>query len=98
MNINDLITFEVNGKKCVALVRKLTECECFRLMAVPERDIDKMRTCGISRSAQYKLAGNSIVAGRGEKDENGNFDGVLFNIFRKMFIDTENENAQMELF
>lgn len=98
MNINDLITFEVNGKKCVALVRKLTEKECFCLMAVPECDIDKMRTCGISRSAQYKLAGNSIVAGRGEKDENGNFDGVLFNIFRKMFIDAENENAQMELF
>lgn len=98
MNIDDLVTFEIGGKKCVALVRKLTEKECFRLMGVPDEDIDKMRTCGISRSAQYKLAGNSIVAGRGEKDENGNFDGVLFNIFRKMFIDTENENAQMELF
>ena len=98
MNIKDMVTFEVNGKKCVALVRKLTERECFRLMGVPEENIDMMRTCGISRSAQYKLAGNSIVAGRGERDENGNFDGVLFNIFRKLFIDTENENAQMELF
>ena len=98
MNIKDMVTFEVNGKKCVAFVRKLTEREAFRLMGVPEENIDTMRTCGISRSAQYKLAGNSIVAGRGERDENGNFDGVLFNIFRKLFIDTENENAQMELF
>ena len=31
MNIEDLVTFEVNGKKCVALVRKLTERECFRI-------------------------------------------------------------------
>ena len=34
MNIEDMVTFEVNGKKCVALVRKLTERECFRLMGV----------------------------------------------------------------
>lgn len=40
----------------------------------------------ISESAQYKLAGNSIVV------------GVLFHIFRKLFIDTENENQQLELF
>ena len=25
MKIDDLVTFEVNGKKCVAFVRKLTE-------------------------------------------------------------------------
>ena len=30
MNIQDLVTFEVNGKKCVALVRKLTEREEYR--------------------------------------------------------------------
>ena len=27
MQIKDMMTFEVNGKKCVALVRKLTERE-----------------------------------------------------------------------
>ena len=27
MKIEDLVTFEVNGKKCVAFVRKLTERE-----------------------------------------------------------------------
>ena len=36
MQIKDMMTFEVNGKKCVALVRKLTERECFRLMGVDE--------------------------------------------------------------
>lgn len=103
MNIEDMETFEVIDKdgrkrKCVALVRKLTERECFRLMGVPERGIDQMCECGISRSAQYKLAGNSIVACCDEKEANGNYGGVLFNIFRKLFVEQENENAQMELF
>lgn len=98
MNIEDMVTFEVNGRKCVAFVRKLTERECGRLMAVPDGNIDQMQNCGISRSAQYKCYGNSIVAGTGTKDENGNFDGVLFNIFRKAFIDQGCESAQMELF
>lgn len=42
-------------------IRKLTERECFRLMDVRDADIDKMLNSGISRSAAYKLAGNSIV-------------------------------------
>ena len=98
MNVEDMVTFEVNGKKCVALVRKLTERECFRLMGVDEAHIDTIASCGVSRSAQYKMAGNSIVAGTGYKDNNGNYDGVLFNIFRKLFVDTACENKQMELF
>ena len=104
MNLQNLQTFEVRDpktgqmKKCVALVRKLTERECLRLMAVTDKDIDTMLSSGISRSAAYKLAGNSIVSGTGHKDENGNYDGVLFNIFRKMFIETENESQQLTLF
>lgn len=103
MNINDMVIFEIVDKdgrkrKCVAVVRKLKESECFRLMGVPELDIAAIHGCGISRSAQYKMAGNSIVAGSGTKDSNGNFDGVLFNIFRKLFVEQDNENAQMELF
>ena len=98
MNIKDMVTFEVNGKKCIALVRKLTEREAFRLMGVDEAHIDTIASCGVSRSAQYKMAGNSIVAGTGYKDNNGNYDGVLFNIFRKLFVDTACENKQMELF
>jgi len=42
-------------------IRKLTERTCFRLMGVDDKDIDKIQAAGISRSAQYQLAGNSIV-------------------------------------
>lgn len=42
-------------------IRKLTPRECGRLMDVSEPDIDKIDGCGVSRSAQYKLYGNSIV-------------------------------------
>ena len=67
-------------------IRKLTERECFRLMDVDDADIDKIQAAGISRSLQYKLAGNSICT------------GVLFHIFRKLFVDKENENKQLTLF
>lgn len=77
MNIKDMVTFEVNGKKCIALVRKLTEREAFRLMGVDEAHIDTIANCGVSRSAQYKMAGNSIVV------------DVLYHIFRTAFIPSE---------
>lgn len=73
----------------VMRIRKLTPRECGRLMAVSEKDIDTMLGCGVSKSALYKLYGNSIVSGTGTKDSKGNYDGVLFNIFRTLFIDTE---------
>jgi len=73
----------------VMTIRKLTPRECGRLMAVSEKDIDTMLCCGVSKSALYKLYGNSIVSGTGTKDSQGNYDGVLFNIFRTLFIDTE---------
>lgn len=76
---------ELEGKKF--RIRKLTPRECFRLMGVDDEDIDKIQTAGISNSAQYKLAGNSIVV------------DVLFHIFRKMFIETESEETtQLSLF
>lgn len=68
---------ELKGKKF--RIRKLTPRECFRLMGVDDKDIDKMQAAGISQSGQYKLAGNSIVV------------DVLFHIFRKMFIETEQD-------
>lgn len=55
-------------------IRKLTERECFRLMGVLDSDIDKIQSAGISKTQQYKLAGNSIVV------------NVLYHIFRKLFI------------
>ena len=85
MKIEDLVTFEVNGKKCVAFVRKLTERECFRLMGVDDAHIDTIASCGVSRSAQYKMAGNSIVV------------DVLYHIFRTAFIPSE-RGASHDLF
>ena len=58
-------------------IRKLTERECFRLMDVPEEYIDRIQAAGISRSQQYKMAGNSIVV------------ACMYHIWRKLFIDTE---------
>ena len=60
-------------------IRKLTPCECFRLMDVPQHLIDRLLSAGISNSQLYKLAGNSIVV------------AVLYHIFRKMFTETAKE-------
>lgn len=67
-------------------IRKLTPRECFRLMGVSETDIDKIQAAGISNTRQYQLAGNSIVV------------DVLEHIFRKMFVDKEQESQQLRLF
>lgn len=75
---------ELRGKKF--RIRKLTPRECFRLMGVDDKDIDKMQASGLSNSAQYKLAGNSIVV------------DVLYHLFRKMFIEQQNESQQLTLF
>lgn len=83
-DFNDKLPSELRGKKF--RIRKLTPRECFRLMGVDDADIDKMQAAGISDSAQYKLAGNSIVV------------DVLYHIFRKMFLQTENEDQQLTLF
>lgn len=65
-------------------IRKLTPRECFRLMGVSEEDIDNIQQSGISKTQQYKMAGNSIVV------------DVLYHIFRKLFVDKEPE--EMTLF
>lgn len=75
---------ELEGKKFK--IRRLTPRECFRLMGVDDKDIDTIQATGISNSAQYKLAGNSIVV------------DVLYHLFRKMFIETENESQELTLF
>lgn len=67
-------------------IRKLTPRECFRLQGVDDADIDTIQSAGISNSQQYKMAGNSITV------------DVLYHLFRKMFIETENESEQMTLF
>lgn len=83
-NIKYNLPKELEGKKF--RIRKLTPRECFRLMDVDDKDIDKIQAAGISNSAQYKLAGNSVVV------------NVLFHLFRKMFIEKESEEQQLSLF
>lgn len=67
-------------------IRKLTPREYFRLMGVSEKDIDNIQKSGISKTQQYKMAGNSIVV------------DVLYYIFKKMFVDKRNEDQQLTLF
>ena len=67
-------------------IRKLTPRECFRLMGVSDADIDKIQAAGISKSQQYKMAGNSIVV------------NWLAAIFRQLFIGNFNKVVQTEIF
>ena len=67
-------------------IRKLTPRECFRLMDVDDKDIDTIQAAGISDSQQYKLAGNSIVV------------NVLTEIFRKLLVNTQNDDRQLRMF
>ena len=67
-------------------IRKLTPTECFRLMDVDDSDIEKMKQAGIAKTNLYKLAGNSIVV------------SCMYHLFRKLFIEKENESQQLDLF
>lgn len=70
----------------IYFIRKLTPRECFRLMGVSDADIDKIQAAGISKSQQYKMAGNSIVV------------NCLVAIFRQLFIGNFNKVVQTEIF
>jgi DNA-cytosine methyltransferase len=54
-------------------LRKLTPKECFRLMGMQDKYFDRIQLLGISNSALYCMAGNSIVI------------NVLINCFGKLF-------------
>lgn len=51
-------------------------------MDVDDQDIEKMKQAGIAKTNLYKLAGNSIVV------------SCMFHLFRKLFIEKENENPE----
>lgn len=69
-------------------IRKLSPREAFRLMAVPEKDIDAIQSAGISESQQYKLAGNSIVV------------DVMTELYDNLFFGSEPQEGEsyMQLF
>lgn len=68
-NNNKLLRYEGLDKDMRLRIRRLTERESFRLMGVRDSDIDKIQAyeepgvkkSKISSTAQYVLAGNSIV-------------------------------------
>lgn len=85
----ELINFLEDILPVVMRIRKLTPRECGRLQDVDDADIDKIEASGISKSAMYKLYGNSITV------------APLFMILRKLLVDTEQEKQkgmQMTLF
>lgn len=92
----DFIQFCEDILVVVMRIRKLTARECYRLQGVSEKDIDTLLNSGLSKSAHYRLAGNSITSGGNFKDSKGNWDGPLFNIFRKMFVETEQDVVKGE--
>ena len=67
-------------------IRKLSPTECFRLMDVDDNDIEKIKQAGIAKTNLYKLAGNSICV------------SCMYHLFRKLFIEKENESQQLNLF
>ena len=77
----------INGERKESYrIRKLSEREVFRLMDVDDANIDKIQAAGISKSQQYKMAGNSICV------------NVLHHIFRKLFVKRGNESRCRTLF
>lgn len=69
-------------------IRKLTPVECFRLMGVPDSYIARMTNDEkvLSRSACYKLAGNSIVC------------DVLFYIYKNIWLYDHSDVEELGLF
>lgn len=91
MEREDFIAFCEDILPVVMRIRKLTPRECGRLMDCDEKTIDVMLNCGVSKSALYKLYGNSIGI------------ACLYGIFRKLFIEQEpdmvkGEPIQLSLF
>ena len=58
--LDDFI-YNIDGKKYLVLIRKLTPLECWRLMGFTDEDFIKAKESGVSNSQLYKQAGNSIV-------------------------------------
>lgn len=58
--LDDFI-YNIDGKRYLVLIRKLTPLECWRLMGFTDEDFIKAKDAGVSNSQLYKQAGNSIV-------------------------------------
>lgn len=92
-NMSDLVYHEQPTKEQLIeyfspriRIRKMTPRECYRLMDVPEYQINRLLASGISKSQHYKLAGNSIVV------------SCLYYIFKSLFTNEIPTNQQLTLF
>lgn len=65
---------------------KTLEERAAAIAAADKQELARIRRESICKTAQYKLAGNSITC------------SVLFHIFRKLFIDKESDAVQLSLF
>ena len=99
---------ELQGKKF--RIRKLTPRECFRLMGVDDKDIDKLMTAreaddGAKQMQNEHTSVKRVLSNSSLYKLAGNsiVVDVLFHLFRKMFIETgpdveRGEAKQLELF
>lgn len=86
MGVDDSDIDKIQAFPYESLIEHPAYSKAERFAGITEKEKRAAMKRSISDSAQYKLAGNSIVV------------DVLYHLFRKMFVDTENENPQMELF
>lgn len=86
MGVDDADIDKIQAFPYESLIEHPAYSKAERFAGITEKEKRAAMKLSLSDSAQYKLAGNSIVV------------NVLYHIFRKMFVDTENENPQMELF
>lgn len=56
-----IVAPEENSAASDLRIRKLTPCECWKLMGFTVEDFQKAKNAGMSNSQLYKQAGNSIV-------------------------------------
>ena len=59
---NTFIANEEQALKNELRIRKLTPCECIKLMGFERKDYESLVEYGLSDSAIYHCAGDSIVA------------------------------------
>ena len=57
----DIHNMDLENNDVTYRVRKLTPTECWKLMGFKKEDVEKAREVGVSNSALYEQAGNSII-------------------------------------
>lgn len=82
-NVRDAVIALKPKFLCLENVEAMVSGKFVGMFNLWQRELEKL---GYANSAQYKLAGNSIVV------------DALYHLFRKMFIETENESQQLSLF